>query len=141
MVGSDAHASVIRRGGRWSKIRGMIKRLTVVAVTLLTLGAAVVRAEVTRVEVATRADIGSSGYEKIVATVHFAVDPRDPHNRDVVDLDKAPRNAAGLVEFSSDLYVLRPKDATRANGAALVEVSNRGSRGALREFNRGSSAG
>src|ERR1051325_6341006 len=87
------------------------------------------RAEVTRVDVTNRADIaGISGYEKIAGTVHFAVNPNDPHNRIVVDLDKAPRNAAGLVEFSADMYILRPKDAARANGAALVEVSNRGGR-------------
>ena len=52
-------------------------------------------AEVTRVDVARRVDLGASGYEKIVGTIHFAVDPKDPRNRDVVDLDKAPVNASG----------------------------------------------
>ena len=45
----------------------------------------------------------------------------------VVDLDKAPVNAAGRVEFSSDLYILRPK-APRGNGAALVDILNRGNK-------------
>ncbi|MBZ5559091.1 MAG: hypothetical protein LAO77_17610 [Acidobacteriia bacterium] len=99
--------------------------------------AAPARADVIRAVITTRADVGASGYEKIAGTVHFAVDPADPHNRLVVDLDKAPRNAAGLVEFSADMYVLRPKDERRANGAALVEVSNRGNRGALAGFDRG----
>ena len=36
-------------------------------------------------------------------------------------------NAAGRVEFSSDLYILRPK-APRGNGAALVDVLNRGNK-------------
>src|SRR5207249_2045397 len=84
------------------------------------------RADVTRVDVAKRADIGASGYEKIAGTVHFAVDPNDPRNAVIADLDIAPRNAAGLVEFSADMYVLRPKDAAHSNGSALVEVSNRG---------------
>jgi hypothetical protein len=92
---------------------------------------------VTRAVVTTRADVGTSGYEKISGIVYFEIDPADPHNRVVVDLDKAPRNAAGLVEFSADMYVLRPKDDRRANGAALVEVSNRGNRGALAGFDRG----
>lgn len=48
------------------------------------------RAEVTRVDVARRMDVGTSGYEKIIGTIHFAVDPKDPRNRAVVDLDKAP---------------------------------------------------
>src|SRR5205809_4295940 len=84
-----------------------------------------------------RADIGTSGYEKIAGTLTFAVDPRDPRNAVVVDLDKAPRNAAGLVEFSADFYVIRPKDPARGNGSALVEVSNRGNRSLIRRFNLG----
>jgi hypothetical protein len=99
--------------------------------------ASTARAEVTRFTVSTRADIGASGYEKIAGTLYFAVNPKDPHNTIVVDLDKAPRNAAGLVEFSSDVYIIKPKDAARGNGAVLVEVSNRGGRGAVRLFNRG----
>src|SRR5206468_7139426 len=74
----------------------------------------------------------------IAGTVHFAVDPRDPRNAVIADIDRAPRNAAGLVEFSADMYVVRPKDAAHGNGSALVEVSNRGGKGALRQFNRGS---
>jgi hypothetical protein len=77
-----------------------------------------------------------SGYEKIIGTIHFAVDPKDPHNRLVVDLDKAPVNAQGRVEFSSDLYILRPK-APRGNGAALVDILNRGNKVVLNGFNRG----
>ncbi|HKB10259.1 MAG TPA: alpha/beta hydrolase domain-containing protein [Vicinamibacterales bacterium] len=96
------------------------------------------RAEVTRVEVAKRADVGTSGYEKIVGTIHFAVDPNSPRNRVVVDLDKAPVNAAGRVEFSSDLYILRPK-VTPGNGAALVDILNRGNKVVLNGFNRGGS--
>src|SRR5258708_244860 len=85
-----------------------------------------VDAEVTRVDITTRSDVGNSGYEKIVGTVHFAVDPKDPRNRVIVDLDKAPTNAAGQVEFSADLYILRPKDASKSSGVAFVEVLNRG---------------
>ena len=98
----------------------------------------VARAEVTRVDVARRMDLGASGYEKIIGTIHFAIDPKDPRNRAVVDLDKAPINAAGRVEFSSDLYILRPK-APRGNGAALVDVLNRGNKAVLNGFNRGGS--
>ena len=95
-------------------------------------------AEVTRVDIAKRADVGTSGYEKIVGTIHFTVDPKLPRNRLVVDLDKAPTNAAGLVEFSSDLYILRPT-ATPGNGAALVDIANRGNKVVLNGFNRGGS--
>src|SRR3954467_13612963 len=113
-------------------------RRSIIAVALLFVGAGVSRAEVTRVEITKRADVGISGYEKIVGTIHFAVDPKAARNRVVVDLDKAPVNAAGLVEFSSDLYILRPK-APRGNGAALVDVLNRGNKVVLNGFNRGGS--
>src|SRR5690348_4872891 len=96
------------------------------------------RAEVTRVDVATRADVGLSGYEKIVGTMHFAVDPKHPRNRVVVDLDKAPVNGRGLVEFSSDFYILKPK-ATPGNGVALIDILNRGNKMVLNGFNRGGS--
>src|SRR4051794_11529024 len=80
--------------------RRMGAQLTLAAFLLLTFTSAA-GAEVTRVEIARRSDLGVSGYEKIVGTIHFAVDPKDLFNRGVVDLDKAPLNAAGRVEFSS----------------------------------------
>jgi len=50
--------------------------------------------------------------------VYFSIDPTHPRNVAIVDLDKAPRNAAGHVTFSADLYVIAPKDVARGNGAA-----------------------
>lgn len=94
-------------------------------------------AEVTRVEIASRKDIGASGYEKITGTLHFAIDPKLAVNRTIADLDKAPRTAAGAVEFSADLWIVKPKDARAGNGAALIEVSNRGGKGLVSGFNRG----
>jgi hypothetical protein len=101
------------------------------------------QAEVTRIEIASRTDIlegkpfGASGaYEKIVGTVFFSVDPAHPRNSAIVDLDKAPRDAAGRVTFSADLYVLAPKDAARGNGVAFFDVLNRGRKNILPDFNR-----
>lgn len=96
-------------------------------------------AEVTRVDVKTRADIGSSGVEKIVGIAHFEVDPKDPRNRVIADIEKAPVNAAGRVEFSADFYALRPRDATQSNGIALVDVVNRGRKTVVTGFTRGGS--
>src|SRR5262245_8236526 len=93
-------------------------------------------AEVTKVDVAGRAAIGASGYEKVFGTAHFAIDPKDPRNHVIVDLEKAAVNAQGKVEFSADFYLVRPADPSRANGVALVEVSNRGRKGLLTGFNR-----
>jgi hypothetical protein len=104
-------------------------------------------AHVTRVEVISRNDVqdgkafGLAGrYEKIVGRVYFAVNPVNLHNRLIVDLDKAPRNAQGEVEFSADLYLLKPKDMNKGNNAVLFEVSNRGGKGILHLVNGYSSS-
>src|SRR5258705_13846820 len=99
-------------------------------------------AEVVRIEVQARSDLvggqpfGAAGaYEKIAGKIFFAVDPALAANRIVTDLDKAPRNAAGKVEFSSDFFLIKPKQIERGNGAVLYEVSNRGGKGMLGFFN------
>ncbi|HEV2689047.1 MAG TPA: alpha/beta hydrolase domain-containing protein [Bryobacteraceae bacterium] len=98
-------------------------------------------AAVTRVELVDRSDVlagtsfGSTGpYERIAAKVYFAVDPKLAPNRIIADIDLAPRNAEGKVEFSADLYVLKPRDPAKGNGTALVEISNRGGKGLLGMF-------
>ena len=105
---------------------------------LCTAFIATLQARVVRVEITSRTDIdngkpfGTAGaYEKITGRVHFAVDPANLHNKQIVDLDKAPRNVHGEVEFSADLYLLKPKDMAKGNQAVLFEVSNRGGRGIL----------
>src|SRR5215813_8700137 len=119
-----------------------IRLFAVVAFLAVTL-----QAGVTRVEIASRSDVqdgkpfGAVGtYERITGRVYFAVNPANLHNRQIVDLDKAPRNSKGEVEFSADLYLLKPKDMSKGNGAVLFEVSNRGDRGILRLVNGGNPA-
>jgi hypothetical protein len=116
-------------------------RLPTRFVTLLLCFMAIIpalQARVVRVEITSRTDIaegkpfGAAGpYERVIGRVYFAVDPANLHNRKIVDVDKAPRNAKGEVEFSADLYLLKPKDMTTGNQAVLLEVSNRGGRGIL----------
>jgi hypothetical protein len=125
-------------GSRARAVRQHVHRRFILVVLACLTCAGGARAEVTRVDVTRRTDVGSSGYEKIVGTIHFAVDPKSSRNRLVVDLDKTPTNASGLVEFSSDLYILRPK-APRGNEAALVDILNRGNKVVLNGFNRGAS--
>ncbi|MGH9784625.1 MAG: alpha/beta hydrolase domain-containing protein, partial [Terriglobia bacterium] len=85
--------------------------------------------------------MGTAGpYERILATVLFTVDPKLPANRIISDIDQAPRNESGLVEFSADLYVLKPRDPSKGNGTALFEVSNRGRKGMIGMFNTGASS-
>jgi hypothetical protein len=113
----------------------MLKRL--ILVLLIALPA---RAEVVRVEVTSRTDVlagksfSAGAYEKVSGKIYFAVDPRNSANQIVTDIDKAPKNASGKVEFSSDFYIIKPKDLSRGNGSVLYEVSNRGNKGMLPFF-------
>src|SRR6195256_3547006 len=107
------------------------------------LAPAMTRAEVTRVEISSRQDVlggkafGTVGaYEKLSGKVYFAVDSNNPHNKIIADIDKAPRNSQGKVEFSADLFILRPKDPSHGNGVAFFDVVNRGNKGLLGVFDR-----
>lgn len=67
-------------------------------------------------------------YERLKGVARGALDPHHPQNACIVDLDKAPRNAQGLVEYEIDLDMLRPADPARASGVVLYEVTNRGNK-------------
>ena len=59
---------------------------------------------------------GESGpYERLIGVVSFALDPEDPDNENIVDLQYAPRNSDGLVEFKADLDILKPTDLNKGN--------------------------
>ena len=79
---------------------------------------------------------GVGPYERLVGKVYFAIDPDEEGLPFIADLELAPRNADGLVEFAADLNILKPVDLTKGNGRMLYEFSNRGGRGAMR-FNDG----
>ena len=96
-----------------------------------------VRLNFTRqVSIAEGHEFGATGpYVRLVGTVHFALDPNDTANQSVVDLDKAPRNQDGLVEFSADVDILNPVDFSRGNRRVLYDIVNRGVKTVLRDFN------
>ena len=78
---------------------------------------------------------GSVGpYVKVTARATIAVDPADPRNAVIADIDKAPRNARGLVEAIADVVLLRPADPQRGNGTLLIDVPNRGTKLAPQGF-------
>ncbi len=73
------------------------------------------------------ASFGAVGaYERIDGVAIGELDPAAPGNRGIVNLDKAPRNARGRVEYRSDICILRPTDPDKGNGRLLYEVNNRG---------------
>jgi hypothetical protein len=114
------------------------------ALAIIITSALPVFAEVTSFEITSRRPyaegraFGERGkYEQWRGKVRFAVDPMLEANRQVIDLDLAPRNAQGRVEFSADLEMLVPADLTHASGSLLYDVNNRGNRTCLGQFNGG----
>jgi hypothetical protein len=70
---------------------------------------------------------GDSGpYERLDGIVYFEVDPRDKLNAVIVNLDKARRNAKGMVEFSAPFVIIKPADNARGNHKILYGINNRG---------------
>jgi hypothetical protein len=65
-------------------------------------------------------------YERLDGTVWFEVDPRDPLNAVIVNVDKAPKNAKGLVEFSAPFVIIKPVNTARGNQKILYGINNRG---------------
>ncbi len=88
------------------------------------------------------ASFGKTGqYEKLDGRAYGELDPRDPLNRSIVYIDKAPRNAAGMVEYSIDVSIIKPVDMSRGNGTIFYDVTNRGGRRAFDAFHVGANPG
>ena len=103
------------------------------AATAFALAAAPVAARIVQIEVqrtepfAEGKPLGTRGsYLKLIGVAKGDLDPGDPRNRVIANLDQAPRNARGMVEYEVEFYVMRPADMTKANGKLLYEVTNRG---------------
>ena len=113
-------------------------------ILLLLAGASSAFAEVTRIQIDDRQpfadgkEFGQAGaYESISGRLFFEVDPENARNERITDLDLAPRNANGRVEFWADFFLLQPVDPAKANGTLLYDVHNRGNKLALWTFNEG----
>ncbi|MES2713524.1 MAG: alpha/beta hydrolase domain-containing protein, partial [Pseudomonadota bacterium] len=89
--------------------------------------ARIIRIDVTASEpFAAGQDFGAGPYRIIRGVAHGALDPNDPRNEPIHGLNLAPRNAAGMVEYSTQFEILRPVDPARASGRLVHEVNNRG---------------
>ena len=73
-------------------------------------------------------DIGQ--YELLRGVVAGELEPADWRHEHIVNLDRAPRNAAGRVAYRATVEIYRPVDMSRWNRAIFHTVSNRGGAGA-----------
>lgn len=117
--------------------------LTILAAVATVLWPVVADARITRIEI-TRVESPTFGgtsfgavgpYEKLVGRAFGEVDPSDPRNAVIVDIRLAPRNSRGMVEYSTDIYILKPVDASRGNHRLFFDINNRGEGRALAQLN------
>jgi hypothetical protein len=72
---------------------------------------------------------GETGaYVRLKGVARGELDPKAPEHADIVGLDRAPRNARGMVEYEVDVFILRPADPAKGNGILFYEVLNRGNK-------------
>ncbi len=95
--------------------------------------AAASHAKLVKLEIAKREVVadgmrfGDAGpYEKLTGRAWFEVDPNLERNKVVFDLDHAPLNAKGRVEFSADMVILKPVDMALSAKSLFFAVNNRG---------------
>ena len=75
------------------------------------------------------AAFGSVGaYRQLSGWVNCDLDPRHSLNAGIVNLDKAPRNERGTVDYRVEFCLLAPADVGRGNGWLFYEVLNRGNK-------------
>ncbi len=111
-----------------------MKRQVATALGLvLSLGAGPAAARVTGLTLAPAtpfadgASFGAVGsYERVIGTVHGELDPADPCDSRIADIALAPRNARGLVDYATDVFILRPRDPAKGSHTLVYEVLNRG---------------
>lgn len=95
------------------------------------------RFEVVRIEPAfgNTAFDGTGTYERVIAKAYGSLDPQAGVSASIRDIGLAPRNAAGRVEYVSDVEILRPSQRAKANGMLFFNILNRGNKGGHSLFN------
>ena len=78
---------------------------------------------------------GAGKFERVRGKAYGEVDPKAPGNAIIQDIGLAPKNARGMVEYVTDIDIIRPADPARSNNVLLFNVVNRGNKGAIGLFN------
>ena len=67
-------------------------------------------------------------YETIEGRAFGELDPDDPRNAIITDIELAPRNANGNVEYMATFFLVKPIDMSKSSGLLWQYVPNRGGR-------------
>ena len=101
-------------------------RAAIAAVAVLAL-ANPAQAEITRLVVDNTEQLGlDSAYEKLNGHVYGEIDPSLPLNAIITDLEFAPRNERGMVEYVATFTIVKPVDMSNSSGVLVYAVPNRG---------------
>src|SRR5215470_7095454 len=103
------------------------------AATAAVAAASVAQARITQIQISTRG-IAFGGhafplvgqYEFITGIATGEVDPTNPQNAIITDIQLAPRNANGNVVYQHNFYILKPIDFSHGNHKMMYELPNRG---------------
>ena len=91
----------------------------------LLLGTAAAHANIVKLEI-TRVEPAGPTHERITGKAYGELDPTDPKNAVITDIELAPRNARGKVEYVTTFTVVRPTEMMRGSGVLVYTVVNRG---------------
>ena len=131
-------SALVAYAGSAARGRRVVWLYALSGIAMLSVGVAearITRIEITSVESPTfeGRTFGSVGpYEKLRGKAYGEVDPTDPHNAVITDIELAPRNANGKVEYSMDIFILKPVDLRRGNHKVFLDMNNRGKMRVLR---------
>src|SRR5712691_1016081 len=108
----------------------------VAAAVALLVGGTASEARVTRITISkvtspqfNGQSFGNVGtYEELRGTFTGEIDPFDRRSAVITDINLAPRNVRGKVEYTATFTLLKPVDMGRASGVLVYGVSNRGGR-------------
>ena len=109
---------------------------------------AMLQARITRITITSRAAafdgqrFGAAGaYEKIKGIAAGEIDPKDRRNAVITDLEFAPKNSAGRVEYRTNFTLVKPVDMGKAPGVLLYNIVNRGNHDGPAEWHIGGDPG
>ena len=80
-------------------------------------------------------------YEEIKGIAAGEIDPADRRNAVITDIELAPRNASGLVEYRTKFTILKPLDMQKSPGVMLYDIVNRGNHPAVNTWHVGGDPG
>jgi hypothetical protein len=97
------------------------------------LAAPSAQARITKIEITSRGTAfggysfpGVGQYEKIVGIATGEINPSNPKNAVITDIELAPRLANGNIQYQHNFYILKPLDLSKGNHKMMYEPPNRG---------------